>query len=56
MTPVTGRPTTTSPATVSGDTTTVSGPLYFVEISGGSNINWIDFVGRGVTDNQRPDC
>lgn len=41
-------------AEVTGDTTEVSGPLYFVEISGGSNINWIDFGGRGATDNQRP--
>ena len=40
--------------TVSGDTATVSGPLYFVQLTGGSNINWIDFGGRGVTENQRP--
>jgi PKD repeat protein/glucose/arabinose dehydrogenase len=41
-------------AVPTGETTTVSGPLYFVETAGGSNINWIDFEGRGVTDNQRP--
>ena len=29
----------------SGPTTTVSGPLYFVQTAGGSNINWIDFIG-----------
>ena len=40
--------------TVSGATTTVSGPLYFVQLTGGSNVNWIDFGGRGVTENQRP--
>ncbi len=42
-------------ASPTGPTTTVSGPLYFVETRGGANINWIDFEGRGVTDNQRPD-
>ena len=41
-------------AVPTGETTTVSGPLYFVETAGGSNVNWIDFEGRGVTDNQRP--
>ncbi|WP_205859598.1 ThuA domain-containing protein [Phycicoccus flavus] len=40
---------------VSGETATRSGPLYFVQTSGGSNINWIDFGGRGVTENQRPE-
>ncbi|WP_345458255.1 ThuA domain-containing protein [Nocardioides marinquilinus] len=39
---------------VSGETATVSGPLYFVEVSGGTNVNWIDFVGDGITDNRRP--
>ena len=38
----------------SGDSTTVSGPLYFVQTAGGSNVNWIDFIGRGVTDNRAP--
>ncbi|MBD8870412.1 ThuA domain-containing protein [Nocardioides donggukensis] len=38
-----------------GDSTTVSGPLYFVETAGGSNINWVDFIGTGVTDNRRPE-
>ncbi|WP_205471609.1 ThuA domain-containing protein [Nocardioides sp. SYSU D00038] len=33
---------------------TTTGPLYFVETSGGSNINWIDFIGDGITDNRRP--
>ncbi len=42
-------------AVPSGPTTTTSGPLYFVQTRGGSNINWIDFIGRGVTENQRPD-
>ncbi|PZF82474.1 PKD domain-containing protein [Jiangella anatolica] len=41
--------------TVSGETADDSGPLYFVNVSGGLNVNWIDFNGRGVTDNQRPD-
>jgi PKD repeat protein/glucose/arabinose dehydrogenase len=40
-------------ATVSGDPTE-SGPLYFVQVSGGSNVNWIEFRGRGVTENRRP--
>jgi PKD repeat protein/glucose/arabinose dehydrogenase/type 1 glutamine amidotransferase len=31
-----------------------SGPLYFVATKGGLNVNWVDFVGKGVTDNQRP--
>ncbi|NYD57415.1 PKD repeat protein/glucose/arabinose dehydrogenase/type 1 glutamine amidotransferase [Nocardioides marinisabuli] len=37
-----------------GPSTEVSGPLYFVQTTGGSNINWIDFIGRGVTDNEKP--
>ncbi|RIQ12963.1 DUF1349 domain-containing protein [Jiangella rhizosphaerae] len=40
---------------VSGETADDSGPLYFVNVSGQLNVNWIDFNGRGVTDNQRPD-
>ncbi|HEU5473672.1 MAG TPA: ThuA domain-containing protein [Actinophytocola sp.] len=40
-----------------------SGPLYFVvrkpagstNDGGLLNVNWVDFLGRGVTDNQRPD-
>ncbi|WP_338403968.1 ThuA domain-containing protein [Cellulosimicrobium arenosum] len=31
-----------------------TGTLYFVETSGGSNVNWLEFNGRGVTDNERP--
>ncbi|HVQ95749.1 MAG TPA: ThuA domain-containing protein [Mycobacteriales bacterium] len=41
---------------------TASGPLFFVvrrpagsSATGGLlNVNWVDFIGRGVTDNQRP--
>ena len=33
---------------------TVSGRLFFVQVAGGSNLNWIDFRGDGVTDNRRP--
>ncbi|GAA3213898.1 ThuA domain-containing protein [Oerskovia jenensis] len=32
-----------------------SGTLYFVLLSGGINVNWMDIEGRGVTDNIRPD-
>ncbi|MEK8228209.1 carbohydrate-binding protein [Oerskovia sp. M15] len=32
-----------------------SGTLYFVLLSGGINVNWMDIQGRGVTDNIRPD-
>ncbi|NYI03850.1 ThuA domain-containing protein [Allostreptomyces psammosilenae] len=42
-------------AAVSGETATSSGPLYFVKTTGELNVNWVDFVGRGVTENQRPD-
>ncbi|WP_253182039.1 ThuA domain-containing protein [Cellulosimicrobium cellulans] len=31
-----------------------SGTLYFVQTSGGSNVNWMVVNGRGVTDNVRP--
>ena len=36
------------------DVTTESGPLYFVITSGQANINWVQFIGRGVTDNESP--
>lgn len=31
-----------------------SGPLYFVKTSGQLNVNWIEFIGRGVTENSPP--
>lgn len=31
-----------------------SGTLYFVQTAGQSNVNWLEFDGRGVTDNERP--
>ena len=34
--------------------TTDSEPLYFVATTGGANVNWIEFAGRGITDNQPP--
>ncbi|TCO47347.1 ThuA domain-containing protein [Actinocrispum wychmicini] len=40
---------------------TATGPLYFVarKAAGNNgglfNVNWVDFVGKGVTENQRPD-
>lgn len=34
--------------------TTDSAPLYFVATTGGANVNWIEFAGRGITDNQPP--
>ncbi|MFR9722361.1 ThuA domain-containing protein [Streptomyces sp. MS19] len=41
-------------ADVEGDTATDSGPLYFVKTTGELNVNWVEFGGRGVTENQRP--
>ena len=35
--------------------TTNSEPLYFVATTGGANVNWLEFNGRGITDNQPPD-
>lgn len=40
-------------ATFTGATTT-SEPLYFVATTGGANVNWLEFTGRGVTDNRPP--
>ncbi|GAA1645514.1 hypothetical protein GCM10009744_40340 [Kribbella alba] len=40
-------------AAVSGATTD-SGPLYFVKTTGQLNVNWVKFIGKGITDNQRP--
>lgn len=34
--------------------TTDSEALYFVATTGGANLNWIEFAGRGITDNQPP--
>ncbi|MBL0747088.1 ThuA domain-containing protein [Nocardioides baculatus] len=34
--------------------TTTSVPLYFVATTGGANVNWVEFAGRGVTDNTPP--
>ena len=31
-----------------------SGPLYFVKTTGQLNVNWVKFIGKGVTENQRP--
>ena len=28
--------------------------LYFVATTGGANVNWLEFKGRGITDNQPP--
>lgn len=41
-------------AVPTGASTTVSGPLYVVATAGQGNINWLDFIGKGVTDNRRP--
>lgn len=40
---------------VPDDVSLESGPLYFVNTAGGFNVNWVDFEGRGVTDNARPE-
>ncbi|MFE2045972.1 ThuA domain-containing protein [Streptomyces sp. NPDC059477] len=37
-------------APVSGASATDSGPLYFVKITGELNVNWVDFIGQGVTE------
>ncbi|MFB6721257.1 ThuA domain-containing protein [Kribbella sp. NPDC056345] len=31
-----------------------SGPLYFVKTTGQLNVNWVKFIGKGVTENERP--
>ncbi|WP_049570944.1 ThuA domain-containing protein [Streptomyces sp. SBT349] len=36
-------------AAVSGGSTAESGPLYFVKTTGELNVNWVDFIGQGVT-------
>ena len=33
---------------------TSSEALYFVATTGGANVNWLEFKGRGITDNQPP--
>ncbi|MEV5965478.1 ThuA domain-containing protein [Kribbella sp. NPDC051952] len=38
---------------VSGASLT-SGPLYFVKTTGQLNVNWVRFIGKGVTENERP--
>ncbi|RMI45604.1 ThuA domain-containing protein [Streptomyces triticirhizae] len=35
---------------LSGDSLTASGPLYFVKTSGELNVNWVEFIGQGVTE------
>ncbi|MET7280317.1 ThuA domain-containing protein [Kribbella sp. NPDC005582] len=40
-------------ASVSG-ASLASGPLYFVKTTGQLNVNWVKFIGKGVTDNERP--
>ncbi|WP_243731726.1 ThuA domain-containing protein [Nocardioides ochotonae] len=34
--------------------TDTSGELYFVATTGGANVNWLEFDGRGITDNRPP--
>src|SRR5690606_9253992 len=36
------------------DVTTETGPLYFVITAGQANVNWVEFIGQGVTDNASP--
>ncbi|WP_328993099.1 ThuA domain-containing protein [Kribbella sp. NBC_01245] len=33
---------------------TDSGTLYFVKTQGQLNVNWVKFIGKGITENQRP--
>ncbi|MCK1816117.1 ThuA domain-containing protein [Streptomyces sp. XM4011] len=35
---------------VSGESTTQSGPLYFVKTTGELNVNWVEFIGPGITE------
>ncbi|TDC70616.1 carbohydrate-binding protein [Streptomyces hainanensis] len=35
---------------VSGATATTSGPLYFVKTTGELNVNWVEFVGQGISE------
>lgn len=44
----------TQTITFTGDVPTETGPLYFVNTAGGLNVNWVEAIGRGVTDNLRP--
>ncbi|MFI9756371.1 ThuA domain-containing protein [Streptomyces sp. NPDC051963] len=37
-------------APVGGETATASGPLYFVKTTGELNVNWVDFIGQGITE------
>ncbi|MDD9206390.1 PKD domain-containing protein, partial [Georgenia sp. 10Sc9-8] len=36
------------------DVTTETAPLYFVVTAGQYNVNWVEFIGQGVTDNASP--
>src|SRR5690606_2272422 len=36
------------------DVTTETGALYFVITAGQANVNWVEFIGQGVTDNASP--
>ena len=53
-------PNTGGAQTYQDVTTTFSGAsasseaLYFVATTGGANVNWLEFKGRGITDNQPP--
>lgn len=43
----------TAPVEMGGEAPS-SGPLYFVKTSGQLNVNWNEFIGRGVTENSPP--
>ncbi len=49
-----GAQTWQNVATTFTGATTTSEPLYFVATTGGANVNWVEFAGRGVTDNTPP--
>ena len=49
-----GAQTYQNVSTTFSGATTNSEPLYFVATTGGANVNWLEFNGRGITDNQPP--
>ena len=40
--------------TFTGASALPASALYFVATTGGANVNWLEFIGRGITDNQPP--
>jgi PKD repeat protein len=49
-----GAQTWQNVSTTFNGASTNSEPLYVVATAGGANVNWLEFAGRGVTDNTPP--